>query len=103
MEERDALAHPVRRRIVEYVLETEDQRQAMVLLVNEIARFKAESGDESGEEILLNTVRQELEDRHVPRLERAGVLTYDRQNDLVRLAASPTAVRARIRAENAGE
>lgn len=101
--EENALAHPVRRRIAEYVLEADDQRRAMILLVNEIARFKAESGDESGEEILLSTVRQELEDRHVPRLERAGILAYDRQSDLVRLAASPTEVRARIRTENADE
>lgn len=96
MEDTGALTDPIRRRIVEYVLETEDHERAMVLLTNEIARFKAANGYGSDEEIRLNAVRRELEGRHFPRLERAGLLAYSGEKDRVALAASPAAVRAEL-------
>lgn len=96
MERTEVLSDPIRRRIVEYVLETEDHRRAMVLLTNEIARFKAANGYGSGEELRLHAVRRELRDRHFPRLEQAGILTYSSEEERVQLTASPTAVRAEL-------
>lgn len=92
----DALSHPVRRHVVKFLLEkaSHGQEVGMSLLVNEIARFKAQDLAVSPEDCHLGTVRTELEDTHLPRLEQAGLLTVDTADDRVTLTESATTIRS---------
>lgn len=45
---------------------------------------------------LLDSVSQELENQHLPLLEQTDLLTYNREEELVQLAASLTAIQAQL-------
>lgn len=88
----DALSHPLRRHLVEYLLHWEGKERGMVLVVNEIARFKARSGYDSSEEISLRSARIDLQEQHIPTLEGAGIVTHDTDEDMLALADSPETI-----------
>lgn len=90
-----ALSHPVRRHVVEYLLDRAAHREAvgMTLLVNEVARFKAQTCDDAPESYQLDTVRTALEDHHLPRLEVAGLIAAHDAEDQVVVTESPATIR----------
>lgn len=96
----DALAHPIRRRIIQYLLDTASggYQLGMSLLVNEIARFKASHPDVAREAFQLGTVRKELEDRHLPRLEAADLLRHDQEDDRVILTETELTLQEHLNA-----
>lgn len=65
----------------------------MVLVANDVARFKAERGCE---EYGVAAVREELLAEHVPVLVERGIVRYDEPEDRLELTADPDAVRERV-------
>lgn len=92
----DPFGHPVRRHLAEYLLGKELGEAGMIVVVNEIARFKAGSGGETLDDVTLQTVREELEAYHVPVLEEGGIVERDLDEDRLSLASEREWVRRRL-------
>lgn len=91
-----ALSHPTRRRVVELLCDADGGEKGMVLVLNAVARFKAETDLDVGESVELGAVRDELEADHLPALEAAGLVRHDEAADAVELAVPEAAARRRL-------
>lgn len=97
----DAFAHPMRRHLTEYLLGKDRDAVGMTVVVNEAARFKAGSDGETLDDITLQTVREELEEYHIPVLEDEGVLDRDPDADTLSLTPGREGIRQRLEAAKA--
>lgn len=88
----EILAHERRRHALRR-LRTREGAVALADLADEVARLErdAESGVEVPRENV-ERIRADLYHRHVPKMADAGVVDYDRESDVVRLACDLSAV-----------
>lgn len=94
-----ALQHPVRHRVVHYVLEREGS-VPMTLLINEVARLVAEFEQTCPRDWQLDRVRTSLVEHHLPALHAVGLVEYRPEADQVALTddhAEATRLLGRVR------
>lgn len=85
----DALAHPVRRQLVDVVREKEGA--GLGYLAVTLDRSNADGATGSRRSIGVDRMRTELEETHVPRLEAAGLVEFTPETGWVELGGVPEA------------
>lgn len=82
------LAHRRRRRVLLYLQDT-DEPQALTDLAEIVADREADSSASETDRELVKTVHVSLYHDHVPKLDEAGIVQYEEDDDTVELVEYP--------------
>lgn len=95
---REAVDHPLRRAVVEYLFDADDDEVRLKRVVAAVAASEAGPPVGPVRKRTLESIQVELGKRHLATLEVAGLVTYHIDRNTLALAESPEAVRRHLAA-----